>query len=91
MKSTKARPQRESPLESDVVDTVVIIWTLCSITEPLAALRELRSAVKPSGALLFVEHNLAPDPQNPKLAASVYSQCGTISPAVAILAARSTT
>jgi ubiquinone/menaquinone biosynthesis C-methylase UbiE len=51
------------PLADNTVDTVVMTWTLCSITDPLAALREMRRVLKPSGKLLFVEHGLSPEPR----------------------------
>lgn len=51
------------PLADNTVDTVVMTWTLCSIPEPLVALREMRRVLKPGGRLLFVEHGLSPEPK----------------------------
>jgi ubiquinone/menaquinone biosynthesis C-methylase UbiE len=50
------------PLADDAVDTVVMTWTLCSIPDPLAALREMRRVLKPDGNLCFVEHGLSSEP-----------------------------
>ena len=49
------------PLADRTVDTVVMTWTLCSIPDPLAALREMRRVLKLHGQLLFVEHGLSPE------------------------------
>jgi ubiquinone/menaquinone biosynthesis C-methylase UbiE len=49
------------PLGDAAVDSVVVTWSLCSIADPAAALREMRRVLKPDGTLIFVEHGLAPD------------------------------
>lgn len=50
------------PIADKAIDTVVMTWALCSIPDPLLALREMRRVLKPSGRLLFVEHGLSPEP-----------------------------
>ena len=50
------------PLRDHAVDTVIMTWSLCSIPEPQAALREIRRVLTPNGAFHFVEHGLSPDP-----------------------------
>jgi ubiquinone/menaquinone biosynthesis C-methylase UbiE len=50
------------PLADGAVDTVVTTWTLCTIPEPVQALREMRRVLRADGRLIFVEHGRAPDP-----------------------------
>jgi ubiquinone/menaquinone biosynthesis C-methylase UbiE len=49
------------PFPDDRFDTALSTWTMCTIPDIAAALRELRRVLKPEGTLHFVEHGLAPD------------------------------
>lgn len=62
-----AHSGEEIPLNDGCVDTVVTTWTLCSIPDPVQALKEMRRVLQPGGMLLFAEHGLAPEARVQKL------------------------
>lgn len=53
-------PAESIPLEEDSADTIVVTYTLCSVTGIVDALRDMRRVLKPGGELLFCEHGAAP-------------------------------
>jgi len=49
------------PLADDSVDTIVMTWTLCSISDPARALAQMKRVLKPHGRMLFIEHGKSSD------------------------------
>jgi SAM-dependent methyltransferase len=55
-------PGEEIPLEDASVDTVLVTYALCTIPDPVSALRGMGRVLRPGGRLIFCEHGRAPDP-----------------------------
>jgi SAM-dependent methyltransferase len=49
------------PIDDASADAVLCTWSLCTIPDAVAAVREMRRVLKPGGELHFVEHGRAPD------------------------------
>jgi SAM-dependent methyltransferase len=49
------------PFADHSFDAALSTWTLCTIPDVAAALREVRRVLKPGGTFHFLEHGLAPD------------------------------
>jgi len=54
-------PGEELPLPDQSVDSIVVTYSLCTIADAMAALRQMRRVLRPGGSLLFCEHGAAPD------------------------------
>lgn len=49
------------PLPDASVDAALCTWSLCTVPDPVAAVREIARVLRPGGRLHFVEHGQAPD------------------------------
>jgi len=54
---------QQLPFEDGVFDAALSTWTMCTIPDVAAALREVRRVLRAGGTLHFVEHGLSPDPK----------------------------
>jgi ubiquinone/menaquinone biosynthesis C-methylase UbiE len=50
------------PFDAARFDSAAITWTLCTIPDPVAALREVHRVLKPGATLHFIEHGRSDDP-----------------------------
>jgi len=48
-------------LDDASADAALSTWTLCTIPDPVAAVREIARVLRPGGALHFAEHGASPD------------------------------
>jgi len=49
------------PVDDASVDAVLCTWSLCTIPDAVAAVREARRVLRPGGKFHFIEHGAAPD------------------------------
>jgi ubiquinone/menaquinone biosynthesis C-methylase UbiE len=56
---TALRADGSLPFDAGRFDSVVTTWTLCSIPDAAAALREMHRVLKPGGRYVFIEHGKA--------------------------------
>ncbi|MEI8000910.1 MAG: class I SAM-dependent methyltransferase [Actinomycetes bacterium] len=49
-------PAERLPFDDATFDTVVSTLVICSVADPVAALREVRRVLRPGGRFLFLEH-----------------------------------
>lgn len=54
-------PAESIPFDNASFDSVLVTYTLCTIPDPIAALKEMRRVLAPDGRLIFCEHGRAPD------------------------------
>tara|TARA_B100001250_G_scaffold254907_1_gene219366 strand:- start:49 stop:672 length:624 start_codon:yes stop_codon:yes gene_type:complete len=51
----------EIDFEDDFFDTILMTYTMCTISNLSEAFTELKRVIKPTGKLIFCEHGMAPD------------------------------
>jgi len=56
-------PAGDLPFDDDSFDSAVFTLVLCTVPDPVGALKEAARVLKPGGRLLFVEHVRSPDPK----------------------------
>jgi len=49
------------PLEDGSADSIVVTYTLCSVSQTIEALVDMRRVLRPGGELIFCEHGAAPE------------------------------
>lgn len=59
--SVHAGVAEELPFDDQTFDTVAMTYTLCTVTDPIRALSEIKRVLKPDGKFHFIEHGLSND------------------------------
>jgi ubiquinone/menaquinone biosynthesis C-methylase UbiE len=48
-------------LKDNSVDTILLTYSLCTIPDPMSALKEMKRVLKSNGCLVYCEHGMAPE------------------------------
>ena len=48
-------------LKDNSVDTILLTYSLCTIPDPISALKEMKRALRSNGCLVYCEHGMAPE------------------------------
>tara|TARA_X000001036_G_C20580512_1_gene766552 strand:+ start:453 stop:986 length:534 start_codon:yes stop_codon:yes gene_type:complete len=48
-------------LKDNSVDTILLTYSLCTIPDPISALKEMKRTLKSNGHLIYCEHGMAPE------------------------------
>ena len=48
-------------LKDNSVDTILLTYSLCTIPDPISALKEMKRVLRSNGCLVYCEHGLAPE------------------------------
>jgi len=59
----RLRADGRLPFDAARFDCATMTWTLCTIPDPVSAMREVRRVLKPGAPLLFIEHGRSDDPK----------------------------
>ena len=49
------------PLDAGSADTILVTYTLCSVSNIIESIKDMRRVLKPGGEIIFCEHGAAPD------------------------------
>jgi len=58
-----ARDAQQLNIAGEKYDAALVTFTLCTIQDPVAALREVNRVLKPGASLHFLEHGISDDPK----------------------------
>ena len=48
-------------LKDNSVDTILLTYSLCTIPDPISALKEMKRVLRSNGSLVYCEHGMAPE------------------------------